>query len=155
MPGGEGRNVCAGANDERTANCRFGGVSRASAGECRPRRLAAAYRATETAQWWGWSAPCRAAPFPPPLALPVPPAARRATPPARLPLSPENGTPFSISLFSISLPWGPVDPSRAATFSRGRKDGSLPRETRLITRGEPVTARPRAQLPRLNSVLDY
>jgi hypothetical protein len=61
----------------------------------------------------------RAAPSPSPLALPAPPAARRATPPARLPLSPENGTPFSISLFSISLPWGPVDPSRAATFFTG------------------------------------
>jgi len=44
------------------------------------------------------------------------------------------------------FPRGPVDPSRATTFSGGRKDGSLPRETRLITRSEPVTLRPRAQL---------
>lgn len=81
------------------------------------------------------------APFP----APSHPASERSA--ARLPLSPENGTPFSISLFSISLPRGaPSIPRAPRTFSGGRKDGSLPRETRLITRSETTVPRPRTQL---------
>lgn len=69
-------------------------------------------------------------------------------------LAGERYTFFHFALLYQPLPGAPLDPSRAATFSGGRKDGSLPRETRLITRSEPLTARPRAQLPWLDSVLD-
>lgn len=91
------------ARDQRTTDRRFG-VSRTSAG-----RAGSPCRATKAAVVGRERAVPR---------HPTPPRPRPTTPPARLPLSPVNGTPFSISLFSISLPWGPRGPLARRDFYR-------------------------------------